>query len=138
MPSIRRQILVAAPPRRVWNALTTAEGLSQWWVDEARIEGRKGGRVVLGSQDAEGEPVEDRGLIHTWRPTSHLEIAFDRIGTGGLAGTHLAFQLAMDGDETRVSLVHSGELLDDAEAYASLDKEWRQALTALQTLLDAA
>ncbi|MCK6504641.1 SRPBCC domain-containing protein [Myxococcota bacterium] len=137
MPSIRRQILVAATPRQVWAALTTAEGLQGWLVDEARLDGRKGGRVVLVSQDAEGNPVEDRGLVHTWRPTSHLEIAFDTVGKAPLNGTRLSFQVAVDGKETRVALVHSGALLDDPEQHARLEKEWRAAFKALQALLDA-
>lgn len=137
MPSIRRQILVAASPRQVWAALTTAEGLAGWLVDEARVDGRKGGRIVFTSQDDEGNPVEDRGMVHTWRPTSHLEIAFDTVGKAPLNGTRLAFQVAVDGKETRVALVHSGALLEDPEQHARLEKEWRAAFKSLQALLDA-
>ena len=137
MPSIRRQILVTAAPRQVWAALTTSDGLSQWLVDEARVDGRKGGRVVLGSEDDDGNPTEDRGIIHKWRPTSHLEITFDTVGRGPLKGTRLAFQVALDGGETRISLVHSGTLLDDPEENERLAKEWRQAMKALQSMLDS-
>ncbi|MCB9777902.1 MAG: SRPBCC domain-containing protein [Alphaproteobacteria bacterium] len=137
MPAIRRQIMIAAPPREVWKALTTGDGLSQWLVDEARIDGRKGGRVVLISQDDDGEPVEERGIIHKWRPTSQLEITFDSVGKGQYKGTRLTFQVAVDGGETRVSLVHAGSIFDDAEENARVSKEWRQALSGLQSLLDA-
>lgn len=137
MPSIRRQILIAAAPRTVWRSLTTGEGLAEWWADEARIDARKGGRVVVVSLDDEGQRVEEHGIIHTWRPTSHLEIAFDRVGPGPLKGTRLAFQVAVDGGETRVALVHSGEAFDDAQAHERMDKQWRQALRALQGQLDS-
>ena len=136
MPAIRRQIMVTAPPRQVWAALTTGEGLAQWLVDEARVDGRKGGRVVLINQDDEGNPIEDRGIVHTWRPTSHFEINFDSVGKGPLKGTRLSFSVAMDEGETRVALVHSGALFDDADENARVDKEWRQAMKALQAMLD--
>lgn len=136
MPAVRRQILIAASPRSVWKHLTTADGLAAWLVDEARIDARKGGRVVLCTEDEEGNPVEDSGTILNWRPTSHLEITFDRAGRGSFANTRLAFQVALDGGETRVSIVHSGEPLEDPDANKQTDKEWRQALNALQGLLD--
>jgi len=137
MPSLRRQIMVTAPPRKVWAAITTGDGLASWLVDEARVDGRKGGGVVMISEDDDGNPTEDRGLIHKWRPTSHLEITFDTVGKGPLKGTRLAFQVALDGGETRISLVHSGPLLDDPDEHARLEKEWRQAFGTLQALLDA-
>lgn len=136
MPAIRRQINIAAPPRAVWKVLTTPEGLTRWWATEARVEPREGGRVVVAT-DGEGEAREGRGLIHTWRPTSHLEIAFDRMGDSDLKGSHVAFKLARDGDETRLTLVHSGgEALEDQVRRDSLDKAWARALTTLQSILD--
>lgn len=137
MPAVRRQILIAASPRTVWKHLTTGDGLAMWLVDEARVDGRKGGRVVLQSEDDDGNPVEDSGTIHKWRPTSHLEITFDRAGRGSFANSRLAFQVAMDGGETRLSVVHGGEPMDDPDTNKQTDKEWRQALSALQSLLDA-
>lgn len=154
MPAIRRQINIAAPPRAVWNVLTTGEGLSSWLTVSARIEGREGGRIVLtqitegaaparsaeaaeGAEPAEPRPAEARGIVHTWRPTSHLEIAFDRAGQSELRGSHMAFKLARDGDESRLTLVHSGgEALEDDHRRAAIDRLWAVALTQLQALLD--
>lgn len=136
MPAIRRQINIAAPPRAVWNALTTSEGLARWWASAARIEPREGGRVVV-TTGLEGEEKEGRGLVHTWRPTSHLELAFDRVGDSDLRGTHVAFKLARDGVETRLTLVHSGgEALEDEARRGALDRGWSKALESLQSTLD--
>lgn len=136
MPAIRRQINIAAPPRAVWNVLSTGEGLARWFAHAARLEPREGGRVVL-SQEGAAETDEARGLIHTWRPTSHLEIAFDRVGGSELRGSHIAFKLARDGDESRLTMVHSGgEALEDDARRAALDKTWAQAFSTLQALLD--
>ena len=138
MSSIRRHVFIASNPRTVWNALTTADGLEKWLADEARIDGRKGGRVVFVGEDAEGEPLEERGIIHVWRPTSHFEIAWDSIGNAPTKGTRVAFKVARDGDETRLSLVHSGSALEDDELRAWLDEEWKGRFSFLQSWLDEA
>jgi uncharacterized protein YndB with AHSA1/START domain len=137
MPAIRRHIHIATTPRRVWRALTTAEGLKEWLVDDARVDARKGGRIILTFEGDDGEPVEAVGFIHKWRPTSQLEISWDNVGKYEGRGSNLAFQVAMDGDEARLSLVMSGgDAMADEERFAALNKEWRRDLAALQGLLD--
>jgi uncharacterized protein YndB with AHSA1/START domain len=137
MPAIRRHILIATSTRAVWNAISTPEGLCRWLVAEARLEPRSGGRVVLARIGADGLREEARGMVHKWRPTSHLEIAFDRLGDHPSRGSLVAFQVARDGDETRLSVVQSGgEQLEDEAAAASLDDRWRKDLERLQAALD--
>ena len=137
MPSIRQQLNIAAPPRSVWNAITTAEGLTSWWVDEARIDAREGGRIVLVSEGDDGEPVEERGLVHTCRPTRKFEIAWDSTSPAPTKGTRIQFQVARDGRETRISIIHSGGgILDDEEQWPELDRGWKLALKALRRSLE--
>jgi uncharacterized protein YndB with AHSA1/START domain len=139
VPAIRRQVNIAAAQRAVWNALTTSEGLTSWWADEARIDPRAGGRVVIGNKNGEDQVTEERGFIHTWRPTSRLEIAFDNVGNSELKGTRLSFSLARDGDETLLAMVHSGgEALEEEARRQALDDEWKRAFKALQSHLDQA
>jgi uncharacterized protein YndB with AHSA1/START domain len=138
MPSIRRQIHIAAGNRAVWRMLTTSDGWTQWYADEARVDGRKGGRVILQSEDDEGELVDEVGTIVTWRPTSKLEIRWDTSSPALTKGTALTFTVGREGDETRLALIHSGGgPLDDEEARAALDTTWRQSLTALRDALEA-
>ena len=137
MPAIRQQINIATSPRAVWRALTTPEGLTAWWVDEARIDSRPGGRVVLTSEGDDGEPVEERGILHEMRPIRRVEIAWDSSSPAPTAGTRIQFQIAKDGDETRLSVVQSGGgVLDDEEVREVMVKGWRQALHALRDLLE--
>ncbi len=137
MAAIRRQITIDSHPRAVWKVLTSAEGWKSWYADDARIDARAGGRVVLTIEDDEGEPIEEVGTFLTFRPTSRLEIAWDRVSPASTKGTRLTFSVARDGEETRVGLVHSGPgILDDEEARAELDKTWRQALNALRDSLE--
>lgn len=136
MSAIRRHVYIATGARAVWRALTTSEGLEKWLADEARVDGRKGGRVVISGSDLDPER-ELAGIIHTWRPTSKLEITWDNVGKSETKGSQIAFQVARDGEETRVSVVHSGgEALEDEERRSRLDAAWKTALETLQALLD--
>lgn len=138
MPSIRQQINIAVAPRAVWRMLTTDEGLAAWLVDEARVEARPGGRVLLVSEGDDGEPVEERGIFHELRPTRRIEIAWDSTSPAPTKGTRIQFSLARDGRETRVVLVHQGAgVLDDEEAREELERGWRQALRALREALES-
>ena len=139
MSSIRRQINIAASPRAVWAALTTAEGWQGWYADEARVDARVGGRVVLVSDyDEDDRPIEEVGIFHTLRPTSRLEIRWDSRSRAASRGGRLSFSIARDGDETRVALVHSGgEALGDEAARAELEVTWRQAFQALRDYLES-
>lgn len=137
MPSIRRHVNIATTPRLVWNALTTAEGLTRWLVDEARVDGRMGGRVLWTHEGAEGEPVHGYGTIHKWRPTATLEITWDKGGGFPLQGCRTVFQVARDGDETRLAVVISGPSLDDEALRTIIDKEWGRDLKTIQEQLDA-
>jgi uncharacterized protein YndB with AHSA1/START domain len=138
MAAIRQQINISAPQRTVWNALTTAEGWKGWWADEARVEAREGGRIVLVTEDDQGQPVEERGIVHELRPTRRLEIAWDGTSPAKTKGTRLQFTISRDGDETRLALVHSGGgVLEDEAQRATLDREWRDALRTLRASLEA-
>ena len=137
MASIRHQISIAASTRDVWRALTTEEGVTSWWVDEARIDARNGGRIVLTSEGDDGEPVIERGMFHELRPTRRIEIRWDTAGDLPTAGSEISFSLARSGDETRLALLHrGGEAFEDEEQREVLDKGWRQALKALRDYLE--
>ncbi len=124
MASIRQQINIAVSSRTVWTTLTTAEGWKRWWAEDARLEARPGGRIVL---TVEGD----------LRPTRKLEIAWDATSPAKTKGTRLQFSISRDGDETRLALVHSGGgILDDEDQRADLEKEWRNALRALRSSLE--
>lgn len=137
MSSIRRQINIAASPRTVWRMFTTDEGWCAWYADEARVDGRKGGRVVLTTEGDDGEPLVEAGFIHAWRPTARLEITWDSHGKAPSRGGRLSIQVARDGDETRLSVVISGgAAMEDPALREELDTTWRRALKGLRDTLE--
>ena len=136
MATVRQQINIAVSARIVWNALTTAEGLTSWWVDEARVDTRPGGRIVITTEGDDGAPLEEIGMFQQLRPTRKIEITWDSNSRGPLRKTRLEFVLARDKDETRVAVIHSG-IEENEDDNAALEKEWRQALLALRSSLES-
>lgn len=136
MGSIRQQISVEASSRAVWDLLTTVEGVTSWWVEDARLDARDGGRIVVG-RTVEDVRQEDRGSYHQVRPTRAIEIAWDVSGTGPLAGTRLEFQVGRGDGETKVHVVQTGAALDDDARRAEVEGAWKAALLKLRAQLEA-
>ena len=66
--TIEREILIDAPPRVVWSIVTEAEHLAGWFSDEAEIDLRSGGRMLLtwrghGAYEGRVETVDPPRLL---------------------------------------------------------------------------
>jgi len=48
MPDILHRIVIAAPPEKVFQAITTADGFKGWWTDDVRAEPRVGSVAEFG------------------------------------------------------------------------------------------
>lgn len=111
-------VWLAAPPARVFRALTTPELLEAWWGDESiytthdwrlRAEAGSAWRCEVRLRNGrrhhiEGtvlEVVPDRRLRLSWQPS-----------WGGLAATEVSFELEAQRGGTRLALRHSGFMPD--------------------------
>jgi uncharacterized protein YndB with AHSA1/START domain len=138
---IERTVELAAPPDKVWAALTTAEGLSAWFGDEVTIDLRPGGAARM-RWNAEGftarmrvERVEEPTVFgYTW-------------GIWGLSEddprrTYVEFTLEPAGAGTRLTVVETGfaQLADDEHggAFNGNTEGWAKELGELAAYLDAA
>ena len=138
---IERTVELAAPPDKVWAALTTAEGLAAWFGNEATIDLRPGGAASM-TWAQEGftaqmrvERVEEPAVFgFTW-------------GIYGLPDqdprrTYVEFTLEPAGGGTRLTVVESGfaQLPDDAyhKAFGGNTEGWAKELGELAAYLDAA
>jgi hypothetical protein len=81
-------------------------------------------------------PLTETGRFHTVRPTSKLEMHFDKFSPGPWSGTALTFTLAREGEQTVVNLVHSGAAFDDDAVAKQVDNDWRRALLGLRDGLE--
>lgn len=87
------EIGIAAPPERVWRALTEAAELERWFPLEARVEPGPDGRIWMGWGNEFGawSPVE------VWQPPHHLRISWV-MGEGGDAPAQVT-DYRLEGEE---------------------------------------
>ena len=137
---IERTVDIAHPPAKVWAALTTAEGLSAWFGQEASIDLRPGGSGRMKwdsgfSAEMRVERVEEPTVFgFTWHIFGLPEDDPRR--------TYVEFTLEPTGAGTRLTVVESGfaQLTEDAHrsAYDGNTKGWASELGELVEYLDAA
>ena len=137
---IERTVDIAHPPAKVWAALTTAEGLSAWFGQEASIDLRPGGSGRMRwdsgfSAEMRVERVEEPTVFgFTWHIFGLPEDDPRR--------TYVEFTLEPAGAGTRLTVVESGfaQLTEDAHrsAYDGNAKGWVSELGELVDYLDAA
>ena len=137
---IERTVELAAPPEKVWAALTTAEGLAAWFGDEAAIDPRPGGSAWMKWNEGHTaqmrvERVEEpRVFGFTWHIFGLPDDDPRR--------TYVEFTLEPAGGGTRLTVVESGfaQLSAEAfhEAFDGNTRGWASELAELGAYLDAA
>ena len=115
-----------APPERVWEALTTQEGITSWLAVSAKVDGRKGGAVEIEFDD---DQMVD-GIITRWDPTSHFAHTWI---INGEFPSDVRYTLAPVGEGTELTLVHTG--LPD-EMCAGYTPGWHTFMVRLAAALD--
>jgi uncharacterized protein YndB with AHSA1/START domain len=135
---IERTIRLARPPRDVWPALTTADGLSAWFGEQATIDLRPGGAASMtfaGGMVVEMrvERVEEPNVFaYTWRLPDLPDTDPRR--------TYVEFTLEPDGAGTVLRVTETGfaQLPTDtrAETYDSHSEGWSRELAELAANLD--
>jgi uncharacterized protein YndB with AHSA1/START domain len=136
---IERTVALTHPPERVWQALTTAEGLGTWFGHSAEIDLRVGGQVKLtwDSGDTATLTIErlepPRVFGYTW--------GIYGLPEGDPRRTYVEFTLEPTSTGTTLTMVEIGfAQLPDAEdhkaAYSSNTEGWTNELGELVAYLD--
>ena len=105
---VRREVVIAAPPEAVWEALTDAGELAAWFGAEADVDVRPGGPVRFRWADGSerrGLVVEvdaPKRLVFRWR-----ELRRSPEGLAMADATVVVFTLEREHDATRVTVTES-------------------------------
>ena len=137
MTSLKLVRRIKARPSIVFDALTTAEGVANWWgpdagpVLAAELDPQVGGRFRVRFRMLDGSEHESRGeylevvkperLSMTWRWTGGVEDPGESL---------LEFKLRAVADGTELTLTHSH--LHDEETCRSHEDGWTGALDKLE------
>ena len=137
---IERTVTLTRPPHEVWKALTTADGLSAWFGEQASIDLRPGGTATMTfasgmTVDMRIERVEEPTVFaYTWR--------LPDLPADDPRRTYVEFTLQPDGDGTVLRVVETGfaqlpvEIRRDT--YDSHDEGWARELAELVVHVDGA
>ncbi len=139
--AIERQISVTSPIERVWEALTVAEHLAEWFGDSAEVDLRPGGTMRVGwsEYDATAECV-----VETVEPPTRFAYRWDvgESDDGTVWSTTVTFTLHEEDGTTTVKVVESGlsRLPDDLHQKTIEENAsgWEGELEDLRVLLEGA
>jgi uncharacterized protein YndB with AHSA1/START domain len=93
---IRREIVLPEPRTEVWDALTDAERLADWFANEVELELRPGGPATF----RWGNGEERRATVTEVEEEKRLAFVWDDEGS-------VVFTLADEGDGTRLTVVET-------------------------------
>ena len=104
-PPQTHEIEIDAPPEAVWKAISTGEGLTRWYAEEARVEPRKGGENWISW--GEGQDVGKQNLA--WEPGRRLTVGDPNHATAtDWNAMVIDFEIEARGGRTLLKLVQSG------------------------------
>ena len=112
LDKIERVLNLSVPCDRVWNALTTAQGLSGWFSDRAEIDLRVGGKLVLEWNEAEYGKCD--GVVEVVDPPNTFAFRWLAYGMRHAEeftpenSTLVTFTLEPTGDGTRLTMLETG------------------------------
>jgi len=131
MPDILHRVGMRTSAAKVYEALTTTDGLSQWWVTGTTGETREGGVVKL---RPDGDAYDMKVVAS--RPGDVVE--WECVGgPPEWLGTHVTFRLKTKGDETYVLFPHAG-WREPVEFMHHCSTKWALFLMSLKSWLERA
>lgn len=131
MPEIVEEFSVAAPVEKVWEAVTTTDGLKRWWTDDSMSEAKLGGKAEFGFFNRETvftmeTTLFDINEFQEWRCLN---------GPDHWIGTNVCFELEASGDSTLVKFEHNNLRAEDEE-YQKKKETWEKVLAGLKAYLE--
>jgi uncharacterized protein YndB with AHSA1/START domain len=133
MPDIMHLIKIHASAERVYQALTTAEGIRNWWTRAAVLDSRVGGTGVFRFYEGKGVTTV---RIDELEPAARVGwTTISANAPGGWNGTTITFDLRADGGDTVLSFAHRG-FAEASEGYALVTTGWAYYLVSLQQYLE--
>ena len=124
MPDILHRVGVAAEPQRVFEALTTVDGVRGWWSEAAHGDAREGGAFQFRENRLEVVHA-DPGLV-VWRYSGPA---------AEWVGTEIRFRLEWREGQTIVLFTHAG-WREPVEFMHHCSTKWAVFLLSLKALVE--
>lgn len=128
MAEILHSVRIAAPPQRVFDAISTPDGIAHWWTDDSTSEPRAGSVSVFKFMQGR---IVFRMHVDAFNPPRHLAWTF--LGDyDSWEGTTLSWDLEPAGDTgTILNLAHRGWRSTEGE-FSECSTSWGRLLSLLK------
>ena len=132
MPDIMHLVKIHASPDQVYQALTTAEGVRNWWTRDTALESKVGGTGEFGFNEHQ---FLIKVTIDELIPQTHVGWKMISSGLPAFDGTTIAFDLRPNGPDTRLAFAHRGFKRPD-DSFAGATTRWGFYLVSLKRYLE--
>jgi uncharacterized protein YndB with AHSA1/START domain len=129
MPDIMHTLKIRTSPDRVYDAIATAEGIRNWWTRDAALAPKVGGAGEFGFYKRR---FIAKVTIDELEPQAGMKW---RLTNSAWPGDTIAFNLAPEGEYTRLTFAHRGFPQAD-RSYASATTRWAYYLMSLKQYLE--
>ena len=130
MYEINHRVGIKAPPEKVYAALTTNEGLMQWWTNDITGAGEVGAVIKFrfngGGPDFSVVELVPNKTVR-WQHSGNMPEPW--------VGTEISFQLNFDGEQTIVRFTHAN-WQESSDFMAHCSTKWAVFLLSLKDALE--
>ena len=132
MPDILHLLTIDAPPERVYQALTTTEGVRNWWTRDATLDSHVGGSGEFAFYDRK---TVTKASIAELVPPSRVGWRIADSTLPSWHGTSISFDLRPEGEGTVLRFAHRGFREAD-DNYARVTTGWGYYVASLRKYLE--
>jgi uncharacterized protein YndB with AHSA1/START domain len=132
MPDMTQTLTIETPPERAYEALTTVDGVRNWWTYDAELASEAGG---TGEFSFFKRRFFARVRVAELVPPSRVVWQAIESNAPGLPGSTISFELRPEGAGTTLDFVHS-DFRGTGEAFGQVTAGWQQYLASLKLYLE--
>lgn len=126
MPAIKHYLIVRSSPEKIYDALTTKEGVANWWTVQTEI-GSKVGDVNIFDF---GERYHNKMEIVNLQPNKRVEWQCLE-GDKEWIGTTLTFEVEKEDDHSILRFTHK-DWREETDFFASCNYHWGYYMRSLK------
>jgi len=135
MADIIHRIGIKAPVSKVYNALSTVEGVADWWTKDTTGESKSGGTVKVLFRSPTGKELGTMQFeVTQLKPNQEVVWRF-KSGPEEWLGTDVSFSLSQSGDYTMLMFGHKN-WREPVEFMAHCSMKWATFLLSLKELVE--
>ena len=135
MADIIHRIGIKSPAAQVYKALSTIEGLSNWWTDEVEGDERIGGKIQFTFRSKTGDEI-GKMVMEVQKLNPQKDVRWRCIeGPAEWIGTDITFQLSQQDNQTIIIFGHRN-WREAVEFTAHCSMKWAVFLLSLREYVE--